>query len=497
MRLSISARIFGGFLVVLLAFGGVMGYTVLSLHRLQRDLHLLSTSYLSQTLILAKLDTMQGRLVKTLEETAAGRARGKFLRTQVRAARLYQLEQVQLALRVVRRGTALDPRPEDLSFLTGVERRLLELHKGFRINQASFDDLFSDVSDGAAGEVEAALLREERRLAILVHRLLEEVRGKVRATAPRVEQEENRVILAILGMVVVALLVSAAVTFGVQLTLRPLRWLVAGTKRIGRGDYHHRVEVHRQDELGLLAREFNSMAGAIEEREQRLILSERMATAGRIASHVTHEIRNPLSSISLNTELLEEELGEAQDPQATEARALLAAIQKEVDRLTEFTEEYLRFARLPKLRLAEEDPQVVLLDLLTFMGTELSDRGITVDHDLTPGETLVRADENQLRQAFLNLLRNAGDAMSAGGGRLEIRSVQGEGQVELRLADSGPGITVEDLPHIFEPFFSTKETGTGLGLALTQQIIMEQGGKIAVESVAGEGTTFVVRLPLA
>ena len=497
MRLSISARIFGGFLVVLLAFGGVMGYTVLSLHRLQRDLHLLSTSFLSQTLILAELHTIQGNLVKTLEETGAGRTPGKFLRTQVRAARLYQLEQVQLALRVVRRGTALDPRPEDLSFLKRVEHRLLELHKGFRINQASFDDLLSDDRDGAAGQVEAVLLREERRMATLVHRLREDVRAKVRATAPRVEQEENRVILAILAMVVVALMVSVAVTFGVQLTLRPLRWLVAGTKRIGSGDYHHRVEVHREDELGLLAREFNSMAAAIEEREQRLILSERMATAGRIASHVTHEIRNPLSSISLNTELLEEELGEAGDPQAAEARALLAAIQKEVDRLTDFTEEYLRFARLPKLRLAEEDLQVVLLDLLTFMGTELADRGVTLEHSLTPGETLVRADENQLRQAFLNLLRNAGEAMSASGGRLEIAATHGEGQVELRLADSGPGIAADDLPHIFEPFYSTKESGTGLGLALTQQIILEHGGKIEVESVEGEGTTFIVRLPLA
>ena len=221
MRLSISARIFGGFLVVLLAFGGVMGYTVLSLHRLRRDLHLLSTSYLSQTLILAELHTIQGSLVKTLEETSAGRTQGKFLRTQVRAARLYQLEQVQTALRVVRRGAALDPRPEDLSFLKEVERRLLELHSGFRLNQATFDDLSSAEREGAASQVEEVLMREERRLATLVHRLREDVRAKVRATAPRVEQEENRVILAILAMVVVALLVSAVVTFGVQLTLRP------------------------------------------------------------------------------------------------------------------------------------------------------------------------------------------------------------------------------------------------------------------------------------
>ncbi len=495
MRLSISSRIFGGFLVVLLAFGGVMGYTVLSMHRLRRDLHLLSTSYLSQTLIFAELHTIQGNLVKTLEERNAGRATGKFIRTQVRAARLYQLEKVQEALRVVKRSTSLEPRPRDQEFLAGVEAGLLELHRVFRLNEAAFDEALGTDESAGAGPAEQ-LLREERRLARVIHRMREDMRAKVRDTAPQVEQEENRVILAILGMVVVALLVSAAVTFGVQLTLRPLRWLVAGARRIGRGDYAHRVEARSEDELAVLAREFNSMAGAIEEREQRLIRSERMATAGRIASHVTHEIRNPLSSISLNTELLQEELVERQDEEAEEARALLSAISTEVDRLTDFTEEYLRFARLPKLRLEDEDPQVILLDLLTFMGSELADRGVTVEHDLQPGQATVRADENQLRRAFLNLLRNAGEAMEKGeGGTLEICARVRQDEVELRLADSGPGIAADDLPRIFEPFFSTKESGTGLGLALTQQIIMEHGGTIAAESEPGQGTTFTITLP--
>ncbi len=496
MRLSISARIFGGFLVVLLAFGGVMGYTVLSMHRLRRDLHLLSTSYLSQTLILAELHTIQGNLVKTLEERNAGRATGKFLRTQVKAARLYQLEKVKEALRVVRRGAALDPRPRDMEYLKNMEAGLLELREAFTLNEATFIELLAADREVGMG-VGDQLLREERRLARIIHRMREDMRGKVRDTAPQVEQEENRVILAILAMVVVALMVSAIVTFGVQLTLRPLRWLVAGTKRIGRGDYAHRVDVRPGNELGLLAQEFNSMAEAIEEREQRLIRSERMATAGRIASHVTHEIRNPLSSISLNTELLQEELGERDGVQAEEARALLSAISMEVDRLTDFTEEYLRFARLPKLRLEDEDLQVILLDLLTFMGGELTDRGVEVQHELRPGQAALRADENQLRRAFLNLLRNAGEAMAGEGGRLIIAVQVEEDWITLRLSDSGPGISAEDLPNIFEPFFSTKDTGTGLGLALTQQIFTEHGGTIEVESKEGEGATFVVKLPRA
>ena len=158
-----------------------------------------------------------------------------------------------------------------------------------------------------------------------------------------------------------ALIITLAVTFGAQLTLRPLKRLVAGTKRIASGDYAHRVTVTAHNELGELAGEFNSMAAAIDEREGRLIRSERMAAAGQIASHITHEIRNPLSAVSLNTELLEEELEAGlEGERLVEARKLCQAMRREVDRLTDITEEYLRFARLPRPHLRargrERDP---------------------------------------------------------------------------------------------------------------------------------------------
>src|SRR6185295_17199097 len=139
------------------------------------------------------------------------------------------------------------------------------------------------------------------------------------------------------------------VMFLAQRALDPLRRLAAGAKQIARGDYRQRVEVGIPDEIGDLASEFNAMAAALEERELRLIRSERLAAVGKIAAQITHEVRNPLSSIGLNAELLEEEL--ASLPGGAESQKIASAIVKEVDRLAAITEQYLRFARLPRPKL--------------------------------------------------------------------------------------------------------------------------------------------------
>jgi signal transduction histidine kinase len=326
----------------------------------------------------------------------------------------------------------------------------------------------------------------------------DDLHRQLKGSADQVEVEEERTIWAILALVVVALLVSMVVTYRSQRTLRPLKTLVAGTKRIGSGNYAHRVTIDSGDELGVLGREFNKMAADIETREQRLIRSERMAAAGKIASHITHEIRNPLSSISLNSELLEEEIERSlTGDSASDALNLCKAMQREADRLTEITEEYLRFARLPKPALELEDLNEILESLISFISGELSGKRIEVAEDLQRPIPQVEADENQLRQAFLNLMRNASEAMSGSGGTLKVSTRAPDKCVEVRLSDTGVGIEQENLPKVFEPFFSTKESGTGLGLALTHQIIHEHGGTIDVDSTPGEGTEFIIRIPTA
>jgi PAS domain S-box-containing protein len=231
--------------------------------------------------------------------------------------------------------------------------------------------------------------------------------------------------------------------------------------------------------------------------KEQLVKSERLAAVGRIAAQITHEIRNPLSSIGLNAELLGEEVARfAEGEKAKEAQGLVRAIAREVDRLTEVTEQYLRYARLPAPRFAREEVNAILADLLHFMDGELRTRGIAVRRDLADALPAVEADENQLRQAFLNVLRNSCESMRSGG-QLRVETSARDGVVRLTIADSGVGIEKKNLERIFDPFFSTKEGGTGLGLALTHQIIEEHGGSIACESEVGRGTTFTISLPAA
>jgi len=178
----------------------------------------------------------------------------------------------------------------------------------------------------------------------------------------------------------------------------------------------------------------------------------------------------------------------------------VASISSEVDRLTEITETYLRFARLPQPKLEREDVGSLVASVAEFARAELAQAHIELHLDL-PAEPLeVPVDENQLRQALLNLIRNAREAM-AEGGRLRIgvrREV--DDTATITVTDSGPGIAAENLPKIFDPFFSTKAKGTGLGLALVQQIAVEHGGRVDVSSndvsSEGQGTTFRLVLPV-
>jgi signal transduction histidine kinase len=220
---------------------------------------------------------------------------------------------------------------------------------------------------------------------------------------------------------------------------------------------------------------------------------------GRLAAQITHEIRNPLSSLSLNTELLEEQIESGLDDLEAkgEARSLVKAMAREVDRLTGVTEEYLRFARMPKPTYSAVDLNDAMDELLAFMGPELAAAGVEAKRDWSEEPPRVKADAGQLRQVVLNLVRNAREAAGRGGHirlRTRIEPIHQWGVVEV--VDDGPGIPEAVRSHLFEPFYSTKEGGTGLGLALVQQVMHEHGGEVECESAAGKGTRFVLRWPL-
>lgn len=344
------------------------------------------------------------------------------------------------------------------------------------------------------------------------------------------EAEERALILTIASA-----LLSLIATLAVILTLRPLRRLAVSVRKIGRGDWGERIEVgerpDRDDEVARLAREVNLMAGALEERERRLLRGERLAAIGRLAAQITHEIRNPLSSVALNAELLEDELS----GESGEARQLLARIAGEVDRLTQITEAYLGFARRPKPSLAKVDLRRELADLLDFLAEEHERNAVTVIRELPDAPVWVEADAGQLRQALINLLRNAQEAVLEVAGRVEEPSsdvgdllddfedegggapgasalgagqAEDEGHIRVSLtckhdqarvvvADTGPGIPEPDegLQRIFEAFVTSKAHGTGLGLPMVQQIAVDHGGAVRLVETGPEGTQFEFALP--
>lgn len=226
--------------------------------------------------------------------------------------------------------------------------------------------------------------------------------------------------------------------------------------------------------------------------KSRLIQTERLAAIGRMAAHVTHEVRNPLSSIGLNVDMLSEEVRDA----GPEGERLLESIQQELERLESITEEYLRLARLPEPSLTPENPKHLLDDLAEFVRREMDASGVELHLDVPTHLPPVAMDEPQLRQALLNLLRNAREAMPDGG-VAKLEAMRYDDGVRIQVHDEGAGIDEEEREHVFDLFYTTKERGTGLGLPLTQQIVVAHGGTIACKPRHPQGTTFEIWLPAA
>ncbi len=502
---SVSAKIFTAFLVVMATFGGVTAYGAHAMRQLGDELRRISRGYLQLRLDLHDLQALQSNLLQLLERTDEESQRSpSFVKAAVDTARALRKRDVRKVADQVVRLAAGAPSPSERAFLQGMHERLDGIAVTFDEDEELFDRLYvplgrpnGEASPLPVAEARDKLLHNEEKLWKKdLGDLTRDLRGREQEAEAKLERDERRTLWATVGLAALALAVGLAVLAFVQRALVPLKRLAAGAQQLARGDYQQRVDARASDEIGTLAREFNAMAAALEEREQRLIRSERLAAVGKIAAQITHEVRNPLSSIGLNAELLEEELDSVREGDGEEARVLVRAIIKEVDRLGDITEEYLRFAGLPRPRLEREDLNAIVSSVLAFVREELAKKGIAVESRLDGDLPPVPADENQLRQALLNLLRNAAEAMK-GGGRITVATSSEAGEVRVTIADTGEGIADEHRARIFEPFFSTKARGTGLGLALTHQIVVEHGGGIDVDSQLGRGTTFTVRLPAA
>jgi len=229
--------------------------------------------------------------------------------------------------------------------------------------------------------------------------------------------------------------------------------------------------------------------------EQQLLHSERLATIGEMSAKVAHEIRNPLSSISLNTELLYDEISNDNGDKKSDAENLIQSILNEVDTLTEITDEYLRFARFPRLETKPASINNVLIELSKFFNKERLQRGITLKENYASDLPIILLDTNQIKQAFLNILKNSFEAMPEGG-KVSISTRLKGDNIEVNITDTGQGISKDDIQSVFDPFYSAKVNGTGLGLALTMKTVEGHGGDIICKSTIDKGTTMVISFPV-
>jgi signal transduction histidine kinase len=306
-------------------------------------------------------------------------------------------------------------------------------------------------------------------------------------------------VLVLIGLCGFLIGIAGAALLARRIT-RPLHRLVDGTVRIAHGDFTQAIVDTSRDEVGDLARSFNEMTSQLvqarermEDANRRLVQHEKLASIGRMAATIAHEIRNPLTSVKLNVQKVAEEEGFAET-----VKAHLGLSLEGIDQIERFIKELLNFTRVQELALERWPVDQIVDESVKMIKEALAEKGIVVERACAEGLPPILADADKLRQVFLNVLRNAREALGPGG-RIRIAcdavSEGGRTFVRVRIADDGPGIPEKVRPNIFEPFYTTKPSGFGLGLANARKIVEQHNGTIALAGTDVPGTAFVILIP--
>jgi signal transduction histidine kinase len=293
----------------------------------------------------------------------------------------------------------------------------------------------------------------------------------------------------------------------------PIKKLEEITKKISAGDYSDLMEVKGSDEIASLEISFNQMEKKLletkfslehaiqklHEKQSQLVAAEKLATLGTFAAGVAHEINNPLAIINEKAGLMKDILEMAEDfKYKSKFLDQVDAITESVKRCRNITHRILGFARKTEVSIEVFDINDIINELKGFLEKEVQLKNIQLEMNLSENLPKVRSDRGQLQQIFLNIAKNAIDAVDNGGVVAIFTGTKDPSTVRVAMQDNGHGISDDALKHIFEPFFTTKEKGkgTGLGLSITYGIIKNLGGDIHVESEVNKGTTFVIELPI-
>lgn len=281
-----------------------------------------------------------------------------------------------------------------------------------------------------------------------------------------------------------------------RVVLRPFKQFLEGMSNTIEGRYGFKFETAEKDEVGQLKQTFNYMQRQLEEKslmESRLLEQERLATVGHLAAGVAHEIRNPMASVSSLTQLIAG--ASSENPKLQEYCKVILG---EVDRINVSIDQLLNIARKTHIHQEERKLSSILdnvIKLMTFQANARSIQLKLVNH--WPVETPIHVEPGTLEQVFINLVKNSLEAMDAGGTVEIVMEYDAEGErVIAAVEDDGPGIPPSIVDHLFDPYYTSKRLGTGIGLSICAKIISEHDGTIAVDRLRARGARFVVALPM-
>ena len=309
-------------------------------------------------------------------------------------------------------------------------------------------------------------------------------------------------VFAVIAITAVSLIIYLLVT---HLVLKPVRQIVDATQHVANGDLNYTIHLNKNDEIGELAKSFNAMTRQLSESQRQLYQSDKLASIGRLAAGVAHEINNPLTGVLTYSSYLLKRAN-AQP----EVREDLEVIVRETKRCRDIVKGLLDFARQSPPEKRPININEVVGQTARIVQNQLALQHIELRTELDAELPLTQADVNQMQQVLINLLMNASDAIGEKGGSIIVTTMLADHAtkvaadvppasnfIHIRIQDDGCGIPAENLNKIFEPFFSTKgQKGTGLGLAVVWGIIEKHNGLITVASEVGKGTAFTILLPV-
>lgn len=311
---------------------------------------------------------------------------------------------------------------------------------------------------------------------------------------PTLEAEllKKNIILIIGGITLLGIAGMAAVGYLIARTITaPVEELVGVTEKISSGSISERVLVNSEDEIGRLAQSFNHMIDQLMSFEQRLVESEKLATAGQMAAGLAHEIRNPLTSIKMLAQVLQERMKAQPEEQGT-----LDGLVKEIGRLDRIVQEFINRAMPGELRLTQGNINQEVTEVIRVAQDSFAAKNIVVHQDLSDNLPSIPMDREKTKQVLWNLLLNAKEAMPKGGTLTVSTGMTDDQFIEISVEDSGQGVAGGEPERLFQPFFTTKPEGLGLGLSMSRKIVEKHGGELFLENRPEGGVRARVLLPI-